>query len=276
MEAEAGDASVTELCVFPARRINLENVKSWLLRLLESHARRPTSRKLLVTSRFLSSRGQKTFLERPVGQGLSATKSPAGNPAESRPVGKLIKSFRLPDTLASRSISRVARAQSSSKRVLFGESAQKPMYTYIFIITLPSSRVVFLEIFTPSIESIEPRLFIERSRIYLATTLFSFSVIYGNGRIVACIFLSEKGVKRREKLLGSKTKPSKAKERENNGCSISRPIPLQSRFQTLFFPIFRFQNFQILFYSSPSSFLVHFHASRRWCAVVVEHDESAR
>lgn len=162
MEAEAGDASVTELCVFPARRINLENVKSWLLRLLESHARRPTSRKLLVTSRFLSSRGQKTFLERPVGQGLSATKSPAGNPAESRPVGKLIKSFRLPDTLASRSISRVARAQSSSKRVLFGESAQKPMY--IFIITLPSSRVVFLEIFTPSIESIEPRLFIERSR----------------------------------------------------------------------------------------------------------------
>lgn len=37
-----------------------------------------------------------TFLERPVRQGLSGTKSPAGNPAESGPVGKLIKSFGLP------------------------------------------------------------------------------------------------------------------------------------------------------------------------------------
>lgn len=168
MEAEAGDASVTELCVFPARRINLENVKSWLLRLLESHARRPTSRKLLVTSRFLSSRGQKTFLERPVGQGLSATKSPAGNPAESRPVGKLIKSFRLPDTFASRSISRVANALHASNPRLnefySGESAQKPIYIY-YNPALVS--VMFLEgheIFTPSIKrSNRSRLFIERN-----------------------------------------------------------------------------------------------------------------
>lgn len=204
MEAEAGDASVTELCVFPARRINLENVKSWLLRLLESNARRPTSRKLLVTSRFLSSRGQKTFLERPVGQGLSATKSPAGNPAESRPVGKLIKSFRLPDTFASRSISRVANALHASNPRLnefySGESAQKPIY--IYIITLPSSRSCFSRatkyLHLRLNDRIDRATIIYRtklrSRFYLATT-FSFSVIYGNGRIVACIFLSEKGVK---------------------------------------------------------------------------------
>lgn len=119
MEAEPGDASVTELCVFPARRINLENVKSWLtLVAARSRSRVCTTTDIsqIIGNTEVSVVAGPTFFERAVRQGLSGTKSPAGNPAESRPVGKLIKSFGSPDPFLAYKL--VARVQSS-KRVLF-------------------------------------------------------------------------------------------------------------------------------------------------------------
>lgn len=118
-----------------------------------------------------------TFLERPVRQGLSGTKSPAGNPAESGPVGKLIKSFGLP---ASDPFLAYKRVQSSERVSFKRAKTLASVEISTFLIDYRIDRFA-----KTSWNSVE------KDSFYLAST-FSFSVIYG---INPRVHLSEKGVK---------------------------------------------------------------------------------